>query len=928
MNFRKLLVALLAVAMLLAALPLGAMANSEYYPTVQLSFLRNPSDPTKGTLIVTPTNNIPGKFVYITGTKHGEKDIVPPQQTLIELTGLPSTSNYYITYQTYYYELYPSPPKTYTISPTSGTGSGNVSIISSSRSGTDVLVSLNVIEACTFYYSGDMFNWSSVFLLPGIVPLELSNFYSNTIFYYTETYSGNKSSISSITVGSSGSGSTTSYPRLSSYSLSMASDGTIKFSYTSDKNGFVFYKISSSAVSSISPSNAITQAITSGSGSFIIDPYLFIDEISATGKEPKMYFVTADGYGNQSAVRSIELGSSSTVTGYPVLSNCSFVMTAPNKGTFSCTSDKAGTIFYTVATSSPGSAFNPTGYYTLKTGSNSFTIEDSKLSLSGAKVYYYTFSNSGNNSPVQSVSVGTSHPVLSNVQYAVGQYNQYYGGYGGIITFTSNADGILYYSVTSDIAVSKNSPIFTTDDINKGTNTVPVIYTNPMQYSAPLYFYTRNYSQTSESPLAYILPNTGTVIPIPDSSAASTVSSVEIKNVVAPVVGATPSAVFTTSDDRYTVSNIEWYNNTLDRKMHTGDIFLPGNSYSVIFTLNAKSGYSFPTYPTNLTAKINGKNATLVNYTGSSIAIKYTFDTLAGTLPATEIKTVTVNGIADPVAGQAPDTTGTPGDSSYHIGSINWNPTTTQFKAGASYTVEITLVPANGYKFNVESAKIGYRNAKIESKSADKVVISYNYWVNPFIDIREYDVEPTPGNPNGVPNRYYVFIKYCYLNKLFYGISDTTFAPDATMTRAMFVTVLGRLAGVDVASYKTDKFKDVDQKALYAPYVAWATQNNIVQGYTDGNFGPDDPVTREQMCELIRRYAVYANIPLKYTERAIAFTDASKISDYAKAAVSIFEQAGVALPRPNKTDFDPKENAMRKEIAEMLILFMMKYMND
>ena len=125
----------------------------------------------------------------------------------------------------------------------------------------------------------------------------------------------------------------------------MASDGTIKFSYTSDKNGFVFYKISSSAVSSISPSNAIKQAITSGSDSFIIDPYLFIDEINATGKEPKMYFVTADGYGNQSAVRSIELGSSSTVTGYPVLSNCSFVMTAPNKGTFSCTSDKDGTTF-------------------------------------------------------------------------------------------------------------------------------------------------------------------------------------------------------------------------------------------------------------------------------------------------------------------------------------------------------------------------------------------------------------------------------------------------------------------------------------------------------------------------------------------------------------------------------------------------------
>ncbi len=727
MKFKKLLIAFLAGAMLFAMLPLNVLAEAvTYYPSVQLSFTRTSS--TEGILTVTPTSYVPGYFVYTASTS---SNAVPTtyveifyDPVYIELEDLPRSSNYYITYYTqayYLYGNYQSSTQRYLISP--GTGSGSVSgsavsVISSARSGSNVAITLNVNRSCTVYFSSssNMSNATSyTFISTGIVPITLSDFSSNIVYYQTVATDLTVSDVGYFIVGSTGSGTgTSSYPILSSYSLTQSNDGRIIFSYTSDRSGYLYFVISTTSISSIDTASAYSVAINSGSGSFEIPAYLFY----YSGTNAKMYFVTADGYGNQSAVRSIELGSSSTV------------------------------------------------------------------------------------------------------------------------------------------------------------------------------------------------------------------SSVEIKNVVAPVVGATPSAVFTTSDDRYTVSNIEWYNNTLDRKMHTGDIFQPGNSYSVIFTLNAKSGYSFPTYPTNLTAKINGKNATLVNYTGSSIAIKYTFDTLAGTLPATEIKTVTVNGIADPVAGQAPDTTGTPGDSSYHIGSINWNPTTTQFKAGASYTVEITLVPANGYKFNVESAKIGYRNAKIESKSADKVVISYNYWVNPFIDIREYDVEPTPGNPNGVPNRYYVFIKYCYLNKLFYGISDTTFAPDATMTRAMFVTVLGRLAGVDVASYKTDKFKDVDQKALYAPYVAWATQNNIVQGYPDGNFGPDDPVTREQMCELIRRYAVYANIPLKYTERAIAFTDASKISDYAKAAVSIFEQAGVALPRPNKTDFDPKENAMRKEIAEMLILFMMKYMND
>lgn len=841
MWLKRLAIALLAGVMLIMVLPVGATANNELYPTVDLWFTRNPNDSTKGTLYVSTTNGIlgySGIFAYQAGNSSSwkEVEIYPGVVVPVEISGLPTNSNYTITYCTYYpFYLYPSPYKTFTISPQSGSSSGtHVSIISSSRSGSSVIVSLNVLEPCTFYYSdnSNMNNKSSCFL-PEVRPIQLplENYSSNVVYYYTERQVGGN-----------------------------------------------------------------------------------------TVKSDVKYFIVGTS------------GSSSTTSGYPVLTNCSFVLTSTNKGTFYCTSDRAGVIFYTVATSPPESSFYPTGSYNLQPGTNSFTIEDSKLSQSGAKVYYYTVGSNGSMSSRQSISVGTPYPVLSDVQYSIGQLYQYFGGYGGLLTFNSSARGYISYGIATDQTVTKNSPIFSTIEISQGYNSIPIFYTSALQYYAPLYFYTRNSSLTAESPLFYISPNTSTAVQVPDSS-STVISSVNVNTSKSPAAGEFPSSIaYSTSDNKFTVTGMEWYkynasSNKTDKyeKMGIGEYFLPGNTYAVEFTVAPKSGYTFPSYPSQFTASVNGKSATLTDYSTSSAKFRYAFDKLPGLV---EIKNVVVYGIDDPAAGKSPDTSGTPGDSSYYISSITWNPTTSQFKAGNTYTVQVTLMPASGYKFNVESAKIGYRNAKIESKSADRVVISYNYWVNPFTDVREYDVEPSASNPDGKPNRYYVFIKYCYLNKLFVGTSDTTFSPDATMTRAMFVTVLGRLAGVNVSAYKTDKFTDVKPDAWYAPYVAWAVQNKIVVGKTENTFAPDDPVTREQVCELLRRYAVYAGINLKFTARSIGFPDANKVSDYAKAAVSIFEQAGVALPRPNSSNFFPQENAQRKEIAEMLILFMMQYLDD
>ena len=944
MWLKRLAIALLAGVMLIMVLPVGATANNELYPTVDLWFTRNPNDSTKGTLYVSTTNGIlgySGIFAYQAGNSSSwkEVEIYPDVVVPVEISGLPTNSYYTITYRTYYpFYLYPSPYKTFTISPQSGSSSGtHVSIISSSRSGSSVIVSLNVLEPCTFYYSdnSNMNNKSSCFL-PEVRPMQLplENYSSNVVYYYTERQVGGntvKSDVKYFIVGTSGSGSASQYPQLSSYSLTMKSDGTIEFSYTSDKSGIIYYVFSATTITSM-PSEANAQLISAGSNTFNINPLLYFSAFQGN-TPPEMYFVTSDTSGNRSpTIMSISLGSSSTTSGYPVLTNCSFVLTSTNKGTFYCTSDRAGVIFYTVATSPPESSFYPTGSYNLQPGTNSFTIEDSKLSQSGAKVYYYTVGSNGSMSSRQSISVGTPYPVLSDVQYSIGQLYQYFGGYGGLLTFNSSARGYISYGIATDQTVTKNSPIFSTIEISQGYNSIPIFYTSALQYYAPLYFYTRNSSLTAESPLFYISPNTSTAVQVPDSS-STVISSVNVNTSKSPAAGEFPSSIaYSTSDNKFTVTGMEWYkynasSNKTDKyeKMGIGEYFLPGNTYAVEFTVAPKSGYTFPSYPSQFTASVNGKSATLTDYSTSSAKFRYAFDKLPGLV---EIKNVVVYGIDDPAAGKSPDTSGTPGDSSYYISSITWNPTTSQFKAGNTYTVQVTLMPASGYKFNVESAKIGYRNAKIESKSADRVVISYNYWVNPFTDVREYDVEPSASNPDGKPNRYYVFIKYCYLNKLFVGTSDTTFSPDATMTRAMFVTVLGRLAGVNVSAYKTDKFTDVKPDAWYAPYVAWAVQNKIVVGKTENTFAPDDPVTREQVCELLRRYAVYAGINLKFTARSIGFPDANKVSDYAKAAVSIFEQAGVALPRPNSSNFFPQENAQRKEIAEMLILFMMQYLDD
>ena len=118
------------------------------------------------------------------------------------------------------------------------------------------------------------------------------------------------------------------------------------------------------------------------------------------------------------------------------------------------------------------------------------------------------------------------------------------------------------------------------------------------------------------------------------------------------------------------------------------------------------------------------------------------------------------------------------------------------------------------------------------------------------------------------------------------GTSATTFSPNTGMTRGMFVTALGRLAGIDPADYQAGKFTDVKADAYYVPYVNWAASKGIVSGTTDTTFAPDSQITREQMAVILKNYAAKLGYTIPKTLEAVTFADNTKISSQVKEADS------------------------------------------
>lgn len=224
----------------------------------------------------------------------------------------------------------------------------------------------------------------------------------------------------------------------------------------------------------------------------------------------------------------------------------------------------------------------------------------------------------------------------------------------------------------------------------------------------------------------------------------------------------------------------------------------------------------------------------------------------------------------------------------------------------------------NEYDFDTKIAKSIILYAKWTENDAEKPSVDDNKddeqnstsdeWKNPFNDVK-------------VSDWFFESVKYATENELMSGTSSTEFAPNVTLTRGMLVTILYRMEG-EPAVNKSVPFADVATGSYYADAVIWAQQNGIVSGINDTEFAPEDSITREQIAVIIYRYAKLKGLDVSVGENTniLSYDDYDEISGYAIEAVQYAVGSGLLKGRTYST-FNPQDNAMRAEFAEILYRF-------
>ena len=188
-----------------------------------------------------------------------------------------------------------------------------------------------------------------------------------------------------------------------------------------------------------------------------------------------------------------------------------------------------------------------------------------------------------------------------------------------------------------------------------------------------------------------------------------------------------------------------------------------------------------------------------------------------------------------------------------------------------------------------------------------------NTGANPFTDVSTSDW-------------FYDDVMFVYENGLMAGTSAATFEPYSNTTRTQIAVIFYRLEGSPAVEGKNN-FTDVEYgpgTAWYYNAVTWAQQNGIMGGYGDGKFGPNDPVTREQLASIFYRYAQYKGYDVTATGSLDSFTDKGSVSAWAQEAIKWAVGNGIMGGKENNL-LDPKGTATRAEIAAMLHRFVEKY---
>ncbi len=175
----------------------------------------------------------------------------------------------------------------------------------------------------------------------------------------------------------------------------------------------------------------------------------------------------------------------------------------------------------------------------------------------------------------------------------------------------------------------------------------------------------------------------------------------------------------------------------------------------------------------------------------------------------------------------------------------------------------------------------------------------------PFTDVKKSDW-------------FYEGVAYVYERDIMSGTGRTTFSPDTATTRGMIVTILHRIEGTPAAN--GEAFADVAAGQYYTEAVAWASANSIVDGYGNGSFGPNDPITREQMAAILYRFAQYKGVDVSATEDISQFSDAAAVSGYAVDAMRWAVGSGI-ISGVGDHKLAPQSGAARAQVATILMRF-------
>ena len=228
-----------------------------------------------------------------------------------------------------------------------------------------------------------------------------------------------------------------------------------------------------------------------------------------------------------------------------------------------------------------------------------------------------------------------------------------------------------------------------------------------------------------------------------------------------------------------------------------------------------------------------------------------------------------------------------------------------------------TSVTKKGYTFLGWFTKDGVRITRIGAEATGDVTV-YAHWTLDALYPSILDAIFGGMDFSDVSPRdwFYKDVEYVYEKGIMDGIDKHTFAPDANLTRGMLVTILYRIEGEPITRGSTD-FTDVELGRWYTKAVAWAASKDIVNGYGGGKFGPNDPVTREQLTTILYRYTAYkGESTAAFSGNLNRFKDAASVSNYAVDAANW--AVGEGIINGSGDLFMPKSNATRAQVAAII----------